>query len=262
MTCMLVCTWCRPRRTANQRQAAWLGVPLGAPLDAPLPGTPSPRNTMIGSWCGVPACPAAGSPRGRGPGASRSCGCSAGCRYRPPRYWNPASSGCSAAGRRRCPSGRRPRSRWCPPPALLPTWRRPFDGGPGWPAGSSTGRPAPPTRRPAPVDQPDPLGSVLLGQKAVHGNVSPVRVSHVGLAVGEGQFLGSTIRWMLSGVLHPRGLEVELLHDVQFLQEYVAAGVGWRLVDRVAVVVWRWAPPNAIGSLPGPSATESRPVPR
>ena len=86
------------------------------------------------------------------------------------------------------------------------------------------------------VDEPDPLGSVLLGQKAVHGNVSPVRVSHVGLAVGEGQFLGLDHQVDALGRVAPQGLEVELLHDVQFLQQYVAAGVGWRLVDRVAVV--------------------------
>ena len=76
----------------------------------------------------------------------------------------------------------------------------------------------------------------MLGQHALHGHVSPVGVGHVGLAVSECQFLGLHHHVDALRRVTPHRPQVELLNDVQLLQQDVAAGVGGRLVDRVAVV--------------------------
>ena len=97
------------------------------------------------------------------------------------------------------------------------------------------------------IDLPGPFGSVILGKQPLSGDIDVVWVGHVGFPVGEGQLLGLHHQVNAVGGVAAQALKVELLHQVKFLQQDMAAGVGGRFIDRAASVCGGYGvlPPRA-----------------
>ena len=90
--------------------------------------------------------------------------------------------------------------------------------------------------RPLRVNELRPFPGVLLGQQALNGHVDVLGVGHEGLPVNEGQLFGLHHQVDALGGIAAQALQVKLLHQVQFLEQDVAAGVGGRFVNGVAVI--------------------------
>ena len=81
-----------------------------------------------------------------------------------------------------------------------------------------------------------PFPGVFLGQQALDGNVNVIGVGHVGFPVDEGQLLGFDHEVDAFGSVAAEVLQVKVFHQVKFLQQDMAAGVGRGFVNGVAVV--------------------------
>ena len=84
------------------------------------------------------------------------------------------------------------------------------------------------------IDQGGAFFGIYFGQQGIDGYVYPVRIGHVLFPIRKCEFLG--LDHQVDPLCFAHGVQVEIFHDVEFLQQDVAARVGRRLIDRVAFV--------------------------
>ena len=103
-------------------------------------------------------------------------------------------------------------------------------------------------RRAVEVDTPRLLFRVGFGEEALERDIQPIGIGNIGFSVRKRELFGLHHQMDAPCRVAAKGLQIETLDDIEFLEQDMAAGIGRHLIDGVATVrgLNRIVPPGVV----------------